>query len=78
MNNKDRLTNATMTALQSQVENEIDTKENCKKHLTKLFECYADEDNITEFINTLINLVLKFADDEGILYILNWCQDHNI
>lgn len=75
---KEQLTQATMKALQGEEEKESDTKENCKKHLKKLFECYADEDNITEFINTLINLVLKFADDEGIVYILNWCQEHNI
>ncbi len=76
--NKEKLTQATMKALQGDLENDIDTKETCKDHLTKLFECYAEENHITEFINTLINLVLKFADDEGITYILQWCQEHNI
>ena len=76
--NKEKLTQATIKALQGNLENDIDTKETCKDHLTKLFECYAEENHITEFINTLINLVLKFADDEGIIYILQWCQEHNV
>ena len=59
--NKEKLTQATIKALQGDLENDIDTKETCKDHLTKLFECYAEENHITEFINTLINLVLKFC-----------------
>lgn len=49
MNSKDKLTNATMQALQGHLGKEIDTNEDDKKKIAKMVENYAKEDNLDEF-----------------------------
>ena len=49
MNNKDKLTNATMQELQANIDEEIDIDEDNNSQLKKIVESYVKDDNLEEF-----------------------------
>jgi 3'-phosphoadenosine 5'-phosphosulfate (PAPS) 3'-phosphatase len=49
MNNKDKLTNATMQELQANLDEEIDIDEDNNSQLKKIVESYVKDDNLEEF-----------------------------
>lgn len=54
MNNKEKLTNATMQALQGQLKKEIDTNEDDKRQLARIIESYAKDNNLDEFVKIFV------------------------
>lgn len=49
MCNKEELTDATMKALQGQITNAIDARDEYKEQMKRIIENYADTDNLDEF-----------------------------
>ena len=69
-NNKEKLTEATIEMLQGQ--EEIDSKQNYNEKLTKVVECYVQDNNLTELMDLFISII---AEDE-ILELLSQCDNH--
>lgn len=67
INNKEKLTQATIAALQNQNDVEFDTKENHKKQLKKLVEEYVADNNLSEFLDICVSLITE----EELFNILN-------
>ena len=68
-NNKEKLTEATIEMLQGQ--EEIDNKQNYNEKLTKVVECYVQDNNLTELMDLFISII---AEDE-ILELLSQCDN---
>lgn len=68
-NNKEKLTEATIEMLQGQ--EEIDSKQNYNEKLTKVVECYVQDNNLTELMDLFISII---AEDE-ILELLSQCDN---
>ena len=68
-NNKEKLTEATIEMLQGQ--EEIDSKQNYNEKLTKVVECYVQDNNMTELMDLFISII---AEDE-ILELLSQCDN---
>ena len=70
-NNKEKLTEATIKMLQGQEEIEIVDKENYNNKLTKVVECYVQDNNLTELMDLFVSII---TEDE-ILEILSQCEN---
>ena len=68
-NDKEKLTEATIEMLQGQ--EEIDNKQNYNEQLTKVVECYVQDNNLSELMDLLLSVV---AEDE-ILELLSQCDN---
>lgn len=66
MINKEELTDATMKALQGQIEKGIDTREDDKEQIARILENYAKEDNLEEFGRIFVTV----TTDEELMKIL--------
>ena len=66
MINKEELTDATMKALQGQIEKGIDTREDDKEQIARILENYAKEENLEEFGRIFVTV----TTDEELMKIL--------
>ena len=70
-NNKEDLTNATIQALNGNLENSSNKNSDTKKRLKKLVEDCASENNYIEILNIIINIILSIANENEIRAILD-------
>ena len=66
MDDKEKLTDATMKALQGQIGKGIDTREDDKEQIARILENYAKEDNLEEFGRIFVTV----TTDEELMKIL--------
>lgn len=69
-NDKEKLTEATIKMLQGQEEIEVTDKEDYNNKLTKVVECYVQDNNLTELIDLFVSMI---TEDE-LLEILSQCD----